>query len=565
MPPRNEVFIKLTLFFVSVAIAAVYYTGLYCSDDTRYLMGAIRIAVGEQISVESLAERRAVFLLPASVVYAFTQSIDLSIAIYASFYAALAVLIYMLARRFFEAPAAFCTALIGLSQPTLFLYSGALLPDISAAFFIALSMLFLVRLSILRTSVELSGIGILLGLACGSSVAVAFAIKESSIVVAPIIATTMAVGLWRQRSVNGWAIPGAALFGFSGVVLLEVLLFKAVAGEWYSSFNSLLNPHDFSGFADVQGTTFVSRLGSLYGQLGHFTALLFILAAASSCKVIYDWSSGSLRAPNLGAWLVVIAFWAWPTFYFTFGTASLTDYSFPVMQQRYYAPCVPPAALLAGRLLAPLLRASAPIALRVLSTLAIVALVSAPIVKLPERGLIYGAAAKESFRAALHIVSSQYPNVRVVDTDSGWTTDLNRCRILLLSNVGTGRQRLMDTIRSGADLDARFKYSDVRTLDTPFILLGHGTVLDRSKGWVKSLDQRVDSHDVRLEFLGQHDVNSCPAIQKYWFLPRSVAAQKCLEGGNASTLGRVNKSSPNSVSAYRVSGGDLQGDEEGRR
>src|SRR5690606_2169918 len=238
----------LLVLIASVAVSAVYYTGLFCSDDTRYLIGAIRIAIGEEISVSSLAERRAVFLLPASLVYGLIQHIELSIAIYALFYVGLVVVLYMVAREFFEVWAACCIALLGLVQPTIFLYSGALLPDIPASFFLALTLLFTLKLVFLCPEHKVGRVVIFRSMACGISAAVAFTLKESSLVIVPVVALIIGVGLLRTRSPAWWGATAAILAGFAGVMLVEMLLFKVVAGEWYSSFKSLLSPHDFRGF-----------------------------------------------------------------------------------------------------------------------------------------------------------------------------------------------------------------------------------------------------------------------------------------------------------------------------
>ncbi|AOH35058.1 hypothetical protein BGP89_00665 [Luteimonas sp. JM171] len=131
---------------IAVAIAWLYYTGLYCSDDTRYLLGAIRIAVGEDISTASLAERRVALLIPAAAMYAATRSIDWAIAIYPLFYVGLGIMAYALARLFFPFAGALLAALPALAQLALFLYSGALMPDLGSAFFIALALYLLCRM-----------------------------------------------------------------------------------------------------------------------------------------------------------------------------------------------------------------------------------------------------------------------------------------------------------------------------------------------------------------------------------------------------------------------------------
>jgi hypothetical protein len=229
------------------------------------------------------------------------------------------------------------------------------------------------------------------------------------------------------------------------------------------------------------------------------------------------------------AWLGVVGFWAWPTFYFTFGTASLSTYVFPVMQQRYYAPGIVPAAILAVRLLS-VVAATLMATRRRAVTLLVIALAllcSAPYFDRHQRGLIYGAAAKEALDLAVYDANRRFPGVPVLDSDSGWTTDLNRCRALLMPDADGGRSRLVQAIRSGDDLRGRFGYSDIGSLRSPFLVLGHGPFLSGAQQgpWTRDLSARIARGELAAEHIARYRVRPWPELTGLMWLPRQQAVR----------------------------------------
>lgn len=516
-----------TVVLAAVALAWFYYTGLYCSDDTRYLLGAIKIAMGEEIAVGSLAERRAAFLLPAAAVFALTESIDLAIAVYGLFLVGIGVVTLLIARRLLPIGAAWVATLLALAQPVLFLFAGALLPDLASAFFLALALYFLIRAPGLGDRHP----GRLAMAAVGGCIAAGFAMKESSIVLLAIPLGWLGLlglhGRWLDAIKGG----GLLLAGFVAVLLLEALVFRATAGQWYSSVASLFAPHDFSGYVESQGRTPLERLRTLRGLLGPHTSWLFLLAGVSMLHLVLQCVRRGLGEGAV-AWLLVAGFWAWPTFYFTLGTASLSAYAFPVMQQRYYAPSIVPAALLAVHLLqvaaAPLWRRYRFVQLLPMAIL--VLLCSAPYLERYKRGLIYGAGAKEALELAVHDARQRYPDLPLLDSHSGWTTDLHRCRALLMQDVEGGRDRLLAAIRSGDDLGGQFGYVDAAELNEPVLMLGHGPFLSNGgeSRWARALLARVERGELIAEHLARYRVQSRRALRGLMWLPRQQAARSAM-------------------------------------
>ena len=514
---------------LGLVIAWLYYTGLYCSDDTRYLVGAIRIALGEDISTTSLAERRVALLIPAAVMYALTRSIDLAIGIYALFYVGLGLVAYALARRFFDVRGSVLAALLAAVQPALFFYSGALMPDIASASFLAVALYFLCRWIPAEAKESDGRLGFAAG--AGASIAVAFTLKESSAIVVLIPAALVAVGLVRKRVAPSLSAAAAMLGGFAAVLMFEMLLFRFAAGHWYSSVASLLAPHDFGSYVEIQGRAPLARLKTLRVVLGSHVAILFLLAGVALVQLLWQCLRRKLSYQEAAVWLTIAGFWAWPAFYFTFGTASLTEYAPPVMQQRYYALCIVPAALLVARLIQSLIRVDGRERARLAGGLVAGALLlfflSAPYSERSQRGMMYGAPAKEAFIFAMRDMQRRFPDVPVVDTDSGWTTDLNRCRALLLSSQGDSDGRLFEAIRTREDLRGSFGYADLAGLDAPYLIVGHGPLLSvrEPKDWARELEQRIESGDLTASKLGLYVGPSYRDLAGRRWMPRELAVR----------------------------------------
>ena len=473
---KIDVRILSALALVFAAVGAIWFTGLYCSDDTRYLIGAIKIALGEPIAAESLAERRAVLLLPAALAYAATGDAELAIVPYLAFFVLLGVAGYLLARCVLARGAAVLAVLLAAAQPVLFLYAGALLPDVPSAALLALVLVFLFRWLRLcqegRRAVVEAG-------AIGAGLAVALTLKESALVLVPVVLAAMLLAPAGSTGTKGrWRDLLVLATGFLVVLVLEAGLMRVLSGHWHSSLVSLASPHDVDAFAEFQGRTVLARVKTLVVELGPHAVVLFAVAGLSTVGVLVEWLRGRLERGEALAWFVLAAAWAWPLLSFTLGTVSTSSWMWPVMQQRYYAPCILPAAILAARMLVWPFRLGVkgplPVVAAVVLTLAWLA--SAFHVESGRRGLIYAATAKDAFQLAREDARVEFPGVPVIDVASGWTTDLNRCRALLMPQQ-LGADRLVETIRTGGDLQGEFGYLTTDQLQPPYLLVGHGDVL----------------------------------------------------------------------------------------
>lgn len=511
-----------------------FFTGLYCSDDTRYMIGAIKVALGEPIAVASLAERRAVFLLPGAMMYQTGGSLEWMIAPYTGLFVVLGLAGYCLARQFLGRLASVVSSVLAVAQPVFFLYAGAMLPDLSSTLFLILGLLYLClwmkAVSAPSTPARASaGHAFLLGM----SMAVSFTIKESGIVLMPVVAGMMILAgmpAGKARLLRDVAIAST---GFLLLLALEALLFRSVAGQWYSSVGSLLVPHDLAGFVDSQGHGVIDRLDTLKLVLGGYTTTLFALAGLSTLHLITRWWRGQMSRIQALGWLALVGFWLWPLLYFSFGSASLKTYLLPVMQQRYYAPSIVPGAILVAHLgvsLFRLARSRMPAWIpAVMMGVALLCLVSAPYLQRRDRGLIYGAQAKEAFIQARNDARKRYPGIPFHDVQSGWTTDLNRCRALLMPVRDDGSDRLLAAIAAGKDqMGNDFGYQALSASQLPVLVAGHGAYMQApgTFSWVAELQRGVADGKYKVTLVGRYHQVTRQALRGKSWLPRTAAVDR---------------------------------------
>ena len=537
-----------------------FFTGLYCSDDTRYLIGAIKVAVGDPISVASLAERRAMFLLPGAMIYSPEVSLEWMIVPYTLLFVALGAIGYLVARQFMEPLAAASSMLLAATQPVFFLYAGAMLPDMPSTLFLIAGLLTLcLWLKAVDGMQDSHGRSAGLAFLLGVNMAMAFTIKESGLVLMPVVAGVVilaGINAGLRRFLRDVCVAG---MGFVLLLCLEALLFKHVAGQWYSSVGSLLVPHDLAGFVASQGRGIPDRLHTLKTELGAHTTALFVLAGLSTMQLVVRWLRGGMTRTEALTWLALVGFWLWPLLYFTFGSASLKSYLLPVMQQRYYAPSIIPAAVLVvhlGRVGIRTLRRIFPGWIpATVTALALLCLISAPYLLRRDRGLIYGADAKEAFIQARNDAGRRYPGVPFHDVQSGWTTDLNRCRALLMPVGADGRNRLLAAI--GSDMDIKgsdFGYPAFSSWTTPVLVAGHGAYMDEPEAfpWVASLQKAVAAGQVKVTLVGRYGALPRKALRGKAWLPRTAAVDGAEVFNPVMAGGLHREATPREVEMYLI-------------
>jgi hypothetical protein len=457
---------------LAAVLGVIYAPGLYCSDDTRYLVGIHKLAHGLAIDPASTAERRLVLSLPFAAALYLTSTLEPLFVLGVLAFVSLVALAYGCARTLLPRAAATTVAFAVALHPLLYVFAGALLPDIASAAAILVSIWALLRW-------DISGRGSKSLFAAGLASGISICMKESGVALVPLFAIFLA---YREpgSSLRQWLATTAgrsARFAGGLVVVLgvEAMLFLVFAGRLHSSLVSAGVPPDFSTSVAEQGRLPWQRLVTLAALLRDFVpwsygAPLVALAALAAPSVSRE-QRRSLSIP--------LCFAVWPLVFFALGTTSIHAYVPPVMQARYFAPVVAPGAI----------AVAATVWWTVSRRRTRVLILTMFVVLLGVQGLwsgrhrrsIYASAHKVSWQRAHADLAERYPGLAIVDAPGGHE-DLIRCRKIL-----TEFPDLSEDLVQG-----RLSY-DVASLEPPFLLLGPRQFMGLDHPFVDSVESELAS------------------------------------------------------------------------
>lgn len=513
----------------SCLLAYYFYIGMFCSDDGRYLVGMAKIISGEPILIHSAAERRVFFLLPGAFFMWLGGEVDWAVSAYLVFYLLMPQVSWSLAEHFMDWRRAAWAGFITAFMPLAYTNAGAILPDLMAGVFLGLALINLVAWHQRSGSgTDLSHAAVRLG-SSGTLLAAAVLVKESSLVLLPVPLFYFAVIAIRQRlRLAALLVPLPFVAGMVIVFALDAIAFKIIAGTWHSSLLNATTPHDFRGFIASQGLHPLDRFTYLMGQWPS-DAWFFVGALLASVLValsVYDPRAG-VRDP--AGVLLVVAFFVLPFLYFTIGTSSLSEYIPPVIQGRYYLPLlVPGSALLVIGYSWTVSRFAGQDEwlLRTRHGLGLLAVVfvlystgTGMKAAAPERGIAHAAQAKESYLIAMNDLQKRFPRVPVVNTLTGWTTDLVLCRAVL------------GEVRDGDDIANIRKVTldehKLEELSRPFIIIGIGDYIaqEGQSPLVDEVRRGVEEGWLARKEVGDYFADSLDDAG-VWYLPRQSAVQR---------------------------------------
>ncbi|WP_313318455.1 hypothetical protein [Stenotrophomonas sp.] len=517
---RNRALSGPLIGWLGVVIAAalfyVFYTGLFCSDDTRYLVGVKKIVDGQHIDLGSIAERRLIFLLPSAFFYyASGQQLGAAIAVYGLFYVLLPALVCWGFRKYMGFWAGIVGLLIALT-PLLYVNAGSILPDIISAFVVMLSAVFTLEL-LLRREFSIPARSAVLVLT-GALAATGVSLKESNAVIAVLpFVLVLCCRISRRNLRAGFIDCLIMLCGSVSFFLIESVLYKVFAGSWHSSLMNRAADHGFARFIETQGLYPWSRFRFLAGTFDYWTLGLFAVALGS---VAYYLCSLVLRRQfktSSYVWLVAVTFYAWPLVYFTVGTSRFDQYMPPVIQARYFAPCAPFAALLVGLLLRELFDDISGRSRYFLIALILVVMGSGIYFSYPGRAIQYWARAKDALLVGISDVRRLGVD-GVVLGGGAVNSEVDRCY----------RHVLQDEFplvsRSGVDALPK----------PPFALFGAtlAGLKARDTALASEIAANVESRNWKLALVGYYYVDETGGSD-IWWLPRERAIVAEEEAGSA--------------------------------
>jgi hypothetical protein len=490
---------------LAIALAYLFYTGLFCSDDTRYLLGIQKMTSGEPIDLGSIAERRLVFLLPGALAHWLSGGLnDAAIGVYCLFYVLIPFLAWLSLRKYGVVCATFASVSLALA-PLLYARAGALLPDVASALVLTLTMTLTMSVvngqdtSGKRRAFMVSGMG--------ASAMLGVAIKESNAVVAILPFAILALSALSRRDLGGGVRDIClALSGVVCFVAAELVLYKLFSGAWHFSLMNKASDHGFLSYTETQGLYPLERFRFLISILDTWTLYTLISGLVALAVFIV---AGLRRANRIKfwEWSVPAVYFVWPLLYFTIGTASFDAYVPPVMQPRYYAPCVVPAIILLSLWI--LGRRQQGKGIAYASAVAFVAfLLTGVHGSFKERGTQYWARAKDSINLALIDVAKAGPRTLVVAGNGAVNSEVGRCLRILLDESRSDRWRTIED----------------RGAEAPFFVLG--TTPERLLGETSPLGAKVQDRISRGEWaigmVGYYYADEEAGL-KTWWLPRQEA------------------------------------------
>ncbi len=322
----------------SVLLSLFCYTGYYGSDDMVYLGTIKRLARGDSIDFVLGAERFAL-LLPAVPVAWLTNGSNFAIIFsFALYFPVLVLLVYLLAGAIHDQTVARLAALVTMTSPLVYVFAGAILPDIPLTVWMTAALLFCCDLwrspsaGWRRQAMICAAAGLCAGLA--------YSVKQTGLLIVLPCGAAIFLSCRPRFSPRMFSLGLAFLVGFGLVFLGEALLLYTLTGD-IAGRQSLLSSQDIQAdlreFSHEQGSYPWQRIQLAWMLL---ESLLGVYRyALPLALLLYFYFYREARTRWLGATLI------WLPLYLTIGSISLTAYLPPAIVERYYVIAVPAGAI----------------------------------------------------------------------------------------------------------------------------------------------------------------------------------------------------------------------------
>lgn len=409
----DNFFALLLVIIGGALISLFYFTGLFGSDDLAYINGAL--GFGEAPYYALLGAARYTMSLPLRVMLELSgNEPQKAVFGFVLVFLALALVVYLLARRVYDKREALLSSILVAVNPVLFFFAGAVLPDnmLSILFVIAV-LLFAYWYKSVRSDPLSGGWSLFLA---STFAALCYVTKEAALVFFLPVAVYALGTICRlpSRSVVrhlAWGIGGAAC-----VLLGDLLLSYGIFADPLIRFTVAKKMNvveEAAKFMSYQGTTPVERFNYAYGQ---FKALWPAVPIYLAAVPVLVWRHRSIPRFVCSVDGIVSLSAVWVLLFLTFGSISLQEYVGIPIQVRYYAPAAVLFCIVLARAMSPWL-ASGGIWRPAGMTLFVV-LVAYQVAFPAERaGDIYRAREFRAFQAAVSNARERFPGVPVYADD----------------------------------------------------------------------------------------------------------------------------------------------------
>lgn len=345
----RDAIVRYRWLFAVLALAllldVLFFTGYYGFDDKDYTWAAHQIAHGNNFllpraSNYELAAVRLAFNSPLAIVYRLSGgSVAWMCGFQMLYHLGCVVIAYALARSVANERTGRIAAVLVAACPLLYNFAGVMMPDVALAMWTGLSLLLLVRAIHRAQHPEEPGWrSSRLFLAAGVALGIGYSVKATAILLCFPSAIVIIAAFPSLREPWKWIVPGAWLaLGVAIVLLLELVIFRAVTGDWLSQLTVAQDSTnwDFPKWLAKQGKNPFGRILVAAGGLRNHMPITFLALAVG--LVAHTIS----RKRN-----IAIVTFAWFNFlYLTVGTVSLTRYMPQPLFPRYFTLIIIPMAI----------------------------------------------------------------------------------------------------------------------------------------------------------------------------------------------------------------------------
>ena len=335
---RWVIYALLSILLLALVMDLTFYTGFYASDDLKHIRGAVQLAESGRMTAINTATIRVVLLAPLALVVKVTDhNLFAMSAFFALFHLLVILATYYVGRRAHDSAVGVLAAGLVAVCPLAVYNATLILPDhaVTALVLSSIGILLLARQRMCETPPATRS-ACALSAAAGVVFGLAFGAKITAIIVIPVFGALILSQL--RRAPSGSVLKMAIWFAAGTLVAAAFLwlVFYMMTGL-YSPFQNSY----FSGAID----TFPERVAAkgyptFSDRLHRFTHLTFSKKylglfrwVIPVCLIIYPF----LKRRSWAIYLSVI----WLCAYMTWGTFSLTHYSPPPVNIRYFILALP--------------------------------------------------------------------------------------------------------------------------------------------------------------------------------------------------------------------------------
>jgi len=327
----------LAIVALAAATDLIFYVGFFSSDDLQYTRGAIQLAESGKLSYITAGTIRLGIVLPLALVARLSHQNAFAMTLFFALFHLLVVIgTYWIGRLLHGVATGLLAAGLIAVCPLAAILATMVLPDHAATalmLFATGTLLVAVKLANAdpesrRPQYLLAAVGLLLGLSATS--------KQVAVIMVPVFLAPIVLGTRKVSARGAVRLTAAFLAGFAMATVMYLGAFRLTTGLWSPLQDRSLVAH-MGGISERVIAKGYSAPGDRFARLLSFGTDTAHLGLFSWAIVVSLLLYPLTRRRSWFLYLTVI----WLCCYMTWGTFSLTHYTPPPMQIRYFVFVLP--------------------------------------------------------------------------------------------------------------------------------------------------------------------------------------------------------------------------------